>query len=106
LDGHLDREASFSQATEDGVVGSEVGWPRRHARLHQADGPAVTGKHRAGRDRPLAHRGLPVDVGRRQLDLAEDDVDHPVEELVLVGHVVVERHRACAELVCELAHRQ
>ena len=71
-----------------------------------ADGPAVTVEHLAGRDSPPAHRGLPVDVGRRQLDLAEDDVDHPVEELFLVGDVVVERHRACAELVCELAHRQ
>ena len=43
---------------------------------------------------------------RRRFDLAEDDVDHPVEELVLVRDVVVERHRAYAELVCELAHRQ
>jgi hypothetical protein len=66
----------------------------------------VSAEHLAGGERPSAHRRLPVDVRRRQLDLAEDDVDHLVEELLLVGHVVVERHRARAELVCELAHRQ
>ena len=43
---------------------------------------------------------------RRRLDLAEDDVDHPVDQLHLVGHVVVERHRGDAQLVGELAHRQ
>ena len=41
-----------------------------------------------------------------RLDLAEDDVDHPVEEVVLVGDVVVERHRLDAELLGELAHRE
>ena len=44
--------------------------------------------------RPPAHRRLPVELERRRLDLAEHDVDHPVDELHLVGHVVVERHRA------------
>ena len=48
VDGQLDREASFSEATEDGVVESQAGGSRRHARLHQADGPAVTGKHFTG----------------------------------------------------------
>src|SRR6185503_7892484 len=38
--------------------------------------------------------------------LAEDDVDHPIDQLLLVGYVVVERHRGDAELVGELAHRQ
>ena len=39
-------------------------------------------------------------------DLAEDDVDHAVEKLLLVWDVVVERHRAGAELVREPADRQ
>jgi hypothetical protein len=38
--------------------------------------------------------------------LGEDAVDHPVEEVVLVGDVLVERHGLHAELVTQLAHRQ
>ena len=34
----------------------------------------------------------------RQVDLAEDEIDDAVEDLVLVGDVVVERHRLDAEL--------
>jgi hypothetical protein len=60
----------------------------------------------AGREGAAAHRGLPVDLERGRLDLTEDDVDHPVDQLDLVGHVVVERHRRDAQLVGELAHRQ
>ena len=52
------------------------------------------------------HRRLPVGVREGRLDLAEDDVDHAVEEVVLVGDVVVERHRLDAERLAELAHGQ
>jgi len=60
----------------------------------------------ARRDRSLAQLRLPVAAGQGRLDLAEDDVDHPVEEVVLVVDVVVERHRLDAELLGELAHRE
>src|SRR4051794_9533124 len=63
-------------------------------------------QRRAGRDRALAQLGLPVPVRRGRVDLAEDDVDHPVEEVGLAGDVVVERHRLDPELLGELAHRQ
>ena len=43
---------------------------------------------------------------RRQIDLAEHEIDHAVEEVVLVGHVVVQRHRLDPELVAEPAHAQ
>jgi hypothetical protein len=43
-------------------------------------------------------------VAPGQLDLGEDQVDHPVEELALVGHVVVERHRLHPQGLAELAH--
>ena len=43
---------------------------------------------------------------RRQLDLAEDEVDDAVDEVVLVGEVVVEGHRLDAELLAELAHAE
>lgn len=41
---------------------------------------------------------------RGQVDLAEDDVDHAVEDVVLVGHVVVERQGLDPEFLGELAH--
>ena len=42
----------------------------------------------------------------RQVDLAEDEIDDAVDELVLVGEVVVERHRLDPELLAELAHAE
>src|SRR4029453_2345463 len=61
---------------------------------------------RADRDGPLPHGRLPVVLAGGQFDLAEDRVDHAVEEVVLVGDVVVERHRGAAELLAELAHAE
>jgi hypothetical protein len=58
---------------------------------------------RAGPSRDL---GAPLAVGRRQLDLAEDDVDDAVEDLVLVGDVVVDRHRLHPELLGQGPDRQ
>ena len=43
----------------------------------------------------------PVAVGRRPLDFTEDQIDDAVENLLLVGHVVVERHWLDAEFVGE-----
>jgi hypothetical protein len=51
-----------------------------------------------------ADRGLPVGVGGRRLDLADDDVDHAVEQLLLVGHVLVEGHRHDVERLRQVAH--
>ena len=60
----------------------------------------------ARRDRAASHCRAPVVVDRRRLDLAEDDVDHAIEELILVRHVLVERHRHHAELLREPAHAE
>ena len=49
---------------------------------------------------------LPIGCTRGQVDLAEDQVDHAVEELVLVGHVVVQRHGLDPEGFAELAHTE
>ena len=106
LDRQFDREAGLAEAAEDGVVKPETRGPRGRARLHQPDGPAVTVERRPGRVCAAPHRRLPVDVGGRRLDLGEDDVDHLVEQHVLVRHVVVEGHRACAEFAGERAHRR
>src|SRR6478672_3079254 len=49
---------------------------------------------------------MPVSIARRSVDLGEDHVDDAVEDLALVGHVVVDRHRLDAELLREGADRQ
>jgi hypothetical protein len=66
----------------------------------------VTQERPACREHALAHRGLPVEVGERRVDLADHGVDHAVEHLVLVGHVLVERHRDDTELLCDLPHAE
>ena len=75
-----------------------VAGPGAGARLQQRDRPGVAPQHLPGRVRPPPHLRAPVAAGRRQLDLAEDEVDDAVEDLVLVGDVVVDRHRLDAEL--------
>ena len=57
-------------------------------------------------DRAGPDRGVPVAGRRRRLALGQDEVEHAVEEVVLVGDVVVERHGLEAERLAELAHRQ
>ena len=66
----------------------------------------MTAQGRANRDGPLAHGRLPPAVAGRQADLAEHDVDHPVQEVALAGHVVVQRHRLDPEDLAELAHAE
>jgi hypothetical protein len=46
----------------------------------------------AGGARPPLHGSAPVRVSVWQGDLAEDHVDHAVEDVVLARHVMVERH--------------
>ena len=56
-----------------------------------------------GGDRTRANCGLPVEFGGK-LDLADDELDHGIDEVTLVAHVVVQRHGLDAELLRELAH--
>lgn len=58
------------------------------------------------REDPLPERALPVGVAGRGFDLIDDDVDHAVQELFLVGNVLVERHRYDAQFLREVAHAQ
>jgi hypothetical protein len=68
--------------------------------------PSISPTAQRWRDRALAQLGLPVAAGGGRLDLGEDQVDHAVEQVAAVGHVVVQRHRLDAELLGQLAHRQ
>lgn len=57
----------------------------------------MTVENLAGRHASRAHGFLPVEVGGRQVDLGEHHLDHPVDDLLLGGDVVVDRHRAHIE---------
>ena len=59
-----------------------------------------------GRDSDLADFGAPVGFAGRQDDLAKRGVEDAVQDGVLVGDVVVERHRLDPELVGQLAHAE
>ena len=72
----------------------------------EARRPGVAQQNFVGRDRLLSHPGFPVGSVGRLIDLAHDRLDDAVEDLVLVGHMVVERHRLDAELLAELAHAE
>ena len=50
-----------------------------------------------------AFQSAPTD---RQVDLAEDEIHDAVQDPLLVGEVVVERHRLDAERLTELAHAE
>ena len=99
-------EASRPEAADHRVVVAQVRRTRVGPRLHQADRPSMAEQGIADRDGPLAHGGLPVRAGYRHIDLAEDEVDDAVEDSLLVGEVVVERHRLDAERLAELAHAE
>jgi hypothetical protein len=79
---------------------------RVHARLHEADRPRVALHRRPRRGAAPTQLRFPVTFDGRRIHLAEHDVDHPVEKILLVRYVPVERHGGCTELVCEVAHRE
>lgn len=55
---------------------------------------------------PPSHGLLPTGLDVGEFDHAEDVLDDLVEDLVLVGHVLVQRHRLHAESGTEAAHGQ
>jgi hypothetical protein len=81
-----------------------------HARV--AVGRVVDRLGPGDRDADLAHARVAVgrvvdrlEPGDRDADLADDRVDQAVEQGLLAGQVVVERHRLDAEVAGEAAHR-
>jgi hypothetical protein len=63
-------------------------------------------QRRPRRQDPRTDAVPPVLVWASGFDLAHDVVDHRVEELVLVGHVLVERHGDDVEALGQVAHAQ
>ncbi len=65
--------------------------------------PASTSRVEKARRRIASFHAL---AATGDLDLADDELDDPVEDRVLVGHVLVQRHGLDAELGAQAAHRQ
>ena len=77
-----------------------------HPRHQQSRRPGVAAERVVHGARSRPDRLGPVAPARRELPLREHEVEHPVEQVVLVRDVAVEGHRLEAELVTEPAHRQ
>jgi hypothetical protein len=103
---HRHGEARAPATSDHRIVVPQRRRARLTARFHDADRPAVTQEHRAHGPCPSPHRHGPVGVVSGQFDLGEHQVDHGVEEIALVGDVVIERHRLDPEFLCEPPHRQ
>ncbi len=74
--------------------------------LQQARRPRVTAHHLARPEGLAAHRGSPVRLRIDDRDLAQDDIAQPVEQVVLVADVAVQRHGIDAERLAQAPHAQ
>src|SRR3954451_18910285 len=74
------------------------------ARLDGLARPRVAQHHSTRREHALADAVLPIQRRIGRVELADDDVDHAVEQLVLVGDVLVQRHRDDPQLLRQAAH--
>ena len=77
----------------DSITPGAQGWRRRTSRAA-----------RTRRASPSSSRRPHVEAAHGVVDLAHDDLDHAVEDLLLVGDVVVERHGLDPEPLGERAH--
>ncbi len=100
----LDREARPSKRSDHRVCVSEPHATGRHSRLDQGGRPRVTQQHFVSRPRRFPQGHPPVRLVGRYRELAYDHFDDAVHNVVLVGDVVVERHRLDPELLAEPAH--
>ena len=98
-------EAGAKEDADHRVVVAERRRAGLRARLHQPDRPRVPPQRRMGRDGAPAHRVAPVARISRHLDLGEDAVDEPVEHLLLVADVPVQRHRLDTQPRADARHR-
>ena len=102
---HRDRGPT-PEAPDHRIVVAQRRRPRRGSPLHHRRRPRVAAEDLAGGGAPVPHRSLPGQVLRWQVDLREHHVHDPVEDLLLAGHVVVDRHRLHAEGGGEAGHDQ
>ena len=97
--GEVDGESAGAEHLDHRVQVRQHDRRRHGPGLDDAARPRVSQERPARRQDALPDRALPVGVRRRRIDLADDDVDHAVEQFVLVRDVLVQRHRDDAELL-------
>src|SRR5581483_2580825 len=105
----LRREAGLAEALQEPLHVPQARrsrLPRARRSDREAARPRVAQERLVGGHRAGSHRGAPVHVPVWKLDLVDDEVDDAVDEVALVGDVVVQRHRLDAEGGRELAHRE
>ena len=101
----VSRKASVSKSSEsDSIHRKRAG--RTSPVAIKAARPPMAHQNLMGRDRAAPEAPPSSPAAGWQLDLAHHDVDDLVPHVVLVRHVVVERHRLDAELLADLAHRE
>ena len=101
------REATLAEDADHGIDIAHGRRTRFPARLDHASAPrGDAGACRAPRGSVWRIRRLPVGVQDGAADLADHGVGDAVEQVLLVAHVVVERHRVEAQLLGELAHAE
>ena len=104
MGGHRDVEAGRPEPADHRVVVAQVRRTGMSPRLHQPDRPAMARAARRGLRSPAAAWPSSSRSRLGAADLAEDDVDHRVDEVVLVREVAVEGHGRDAEHLRQRAH--
>ena len=102
--GELDGEAAAAQAREDGLVVAQQRRAGGAAGLDEPERPRVRGQGPSGRLGARDHRRAPRVVRAGQVDVAEHPVREAVDERLLAGDVVVQRHRLDPELRADRPH--
>ena len=108
VEGMVGERGGQAAGMEDAEDHVDVGDDRRPLRpiLQQARRPRVPAHHLARPKGLAAHRGSPVRLRIDDRDLAQDDIAQPVEQVVLVADVAVQRHGIDAERLAQAPHAQ
>jgi hypothetical protein len=111
--GNVVGETAVSQKPEEAVVIAHHRRAHIGTRLEDAGSPGMAKQYMASGQDPLTHSLFPIgSLGRDNyladgvIDLFRNDIDDAVEDIVLVGYVVVERHGLDPEHLCEMSHRE
>ena len=101
-------DASHAQAFVDVVACPLGGWGRRRALEQEREDRGVPTGHGSDRLADLDEDLVPAELGVRSRvgDLVEQPLDEAVEEVGLVAHMPIQRHRRDPEPVGDGLHRQ
>jgi len=102
----VDAQATGEEESGERVQVVEHGGGHRRPRLENGSRPCVAPQGVAGSEDPLPDVMLPLTSRGIADDLTDDGLDHAVEQIVFVRHVLVERHRHHPKLLGQASHAQ